>query len=265
MLITYLDDSGTHDSAHNCVIAGYFGHSQDWTKFNADWNAVLASEGATEFHGRHFFHAHHGHRRNPFSAWDAAKRDRFLDQLLLTIMSNAIFPIACGVVSQDWLNQSDEARAGLSANPSPERWHSRFMVLQYVVFRAASYGAPDLSMDFVCDSTSEPGINTATETAFNNIKLGTSDLVKIGNISFEDSGVTPGLQAADLLAHQAHRYGREANGDKNYPGDSVYHRAVYNIQSREDFLLFDAVRFGQIEALRQQFNAAKAQNFETGN
>ena len=40
-LITYLDESGTHDQSPISVMAGYLGTDTQWKQFEADWTALL--------------------------------------------------------------------------------------------------------------------------------------------------------------------------------------------------------------------------------
>jgi hypothetical protein len=41
MLQAYIDDSGSHDKAHNCLLGGYWGGVNEWRKFERKWKAVL--------------------------------------------------------------------------------------------------------------------------------------------------------------------------------------------------------------------------------
>jgi hypothetical protein len=45
MMETYLDESGIHNDAKICVIAGYWGKPGAWEKFEIRWRRILASAG----------------------------------------------------------------------------------------------------------------------------------------------------------------------------------------------------------------------------
>jgi hypothetical protein len=57
MLHAYLDESGIHDGAAVCVIAGYFGGSGQWRNVEADWRDMLADFNIPmeEFHAKDIF------------------------------------------------------------------------------------------------------------------------------------------------------------------------------------------------------------------
>jgi hypothetical protein len=52
MITSYLDESGIHDGAPACVIAGYFGGKGQWKKFDALWRKTLkgANLSLEDFH-----------------------------------------------------------------------------------------------------------------------------------------------------------------------------------------------------------------------
>jgi len=68
---------------------------------------------------------------------------------------------------------------------------------------------------------------------------------KMGGLTFHNSRTALPLQAADLLAYEASRYVRGANGNKAFPVGPVYFRALKRFQSQEDFRLFDRERLGE--------------------
>ena len=54
-----------------------------------------------------------------------------------------------------------------------------------------------------------------------------------------DSVDSPEIQAADLLAWEAHRYGTEAMGNAKARGRPEYRRAIRNLRDERDFQLYD--------------------------
>jgi hypothetical protein len=69
----------------------------------------------------------------------------------------------------------------------------------------------------------------------------------IGDLTFATDIDAVQLQAADLLAYEAHRYAKGAKGDKQYPMRNEYRRALTRFKSKHDFWLFDEERFANLE------------------
>jgi hypothetical protein len=78
-----MDESGIHDGAHVCVIAGYWGTVKKWKKFENRWKTILrdANEPTlVEFHSTEFWHKDDS-RKGVFAKWSNQKADRFIDDL----------------------------------------------------------------------------------------------------------------------------------------------------------------------------------------
>lgn len=41
MIEAYMDESGIHEGAHVCVIAGYWGSQKKWKRFETRWREIL--------------------------------------------------------------------------------------------------------------------------------------------------------------------------------------------------------------------------------
>jgi hypothetical protein len=74
----------------------------------------------------------------------------------------------------------------------------------------------------------------------------------IGSLGFEDSEMAPPLQAADLLAYEAHRYAKAAKLNRKHPVRIEYRRALRRFRNMDDFWLFDGRRFQTLENTLQQ-------------
>jgi hypothetical protein len=58
MLEAYMDESGIHDGAHVCVIAGYYGGESQWRRFEPRWQKIIEdadTPALKEFHARDFW------------------------------------------------------------------------------------------------------------------------------------------------------------------------------------------------------------------
>ena len=99
----HLDESGIHDGAKVCALAGYCGHENSWRGFEKRWLAVLHEFEVPEYHARRFFaRDNHGERVGVYAGWDDRKARRFYDHLLRVIVRCRIFPVAGVVVDQEW-------------------------------------------------------------------------------------------------------------------------------------------------------------------
>ena len=96
MLEAYLDESGIHDGAHACVIAGYWGGEKQWRNFERAWKRIIEdadTPGLIEFHASKFWAStHDGKRKGVYTHWSNSKADIFLGNLLDCIGSHKVYP-----------------------------------------------------------------------------------------------------------------------------------------------------------------------------
>jgi hypothetical protein len=111
MVDAYMDESGIHDGAHVCVIAGYWGSVKKWEKFEPRWRDILAATkepNLKEFHSTKFWRSD-GSRKGMFAKWSDSKADEFIDELANCILDCKIFPTCATLVVGDWekLNKNE--------------------------------------------------------------------------------------------------------------------------------------------------------------
>jgi hypothetical protein len=111
MIEAYMDESGIHEGAHVCVVAGYWGLTKKWKRFESQWSQII--EGAKEptlkeFHSTKFWYAD-GTRKGIFAQWDDSKAEEFVDDLVSCIVETNLFPTSAVLVIEDWkkLNKYD--------------------------------------------------------------------------------------------------------------------------------------------------------------
>lgn len=112
MIEAYFDESGIHDGAHACLIAGYCADRSQWRYFEKNWKKVLARENIEEFHAKVFFK--NRTPGTPYFKWSKTRWKRTLNDLLSIIESSGIRPISGGVVMRDWERLSHERRRFLT-------------------------------------------------------------------------------------------------------------------------------------------------------
>ncbi len=255
-----MDDSGTHDGSHNCVVAGYWGGVNEWRRFERAWREVLSREGISEFKANEFWPRIKDERIGPYRGWTDARHRRFIAQLLKVIFQAKIYPFGSGVLAADWQAQPLHIRQVITLANVPTKAKPMFVSFQRNLYRAASYCLPGVRMNFVFDESSTRHIQAGILRCFN----ATKRLVieekhplsgQLGSISFEDSASAPPLQAADLLAYEMHRYAKQERHGVNEMRD-VYKIALLHMKSNEDFWLFDQPRLERINRLFQEKSSA---------
>jgi hypothetical protein len=252
MLTAYMDDSGSHDGAHHCLVAGYWGGQNEWRRFERAWTEVLQKAGIEDFHAKEFWPRLEGQRLGRYAGWPDSKHRDFIDRLLRVIHGHKIYPFACGVRIADWNQLSELYRKvfcgkylSLQANPNTHR--PIYLPLQRCILRAASYCRDGLNMNFVLDSNQTISANALA--CFSDLKASLLKdrepiAEKLGSLHFSDRRRATPLQAADLLAYELYRYGKkmlEGKGRKEKMRPEAV-RALLRFKGYEDFWLFDEER-----------------------
>lgn len=107
MIDAYLDESGVHQGAEVCMIAGYFGGRGQWRKFGNAWEQVLGDFDVplNEFHAQNLVK-----RTNFFHGWTDTESNELQFALAQTIAEFKIHPVAQGVLVKDFFKFSLMAR-----------------------------------------------------------------------------------------------------------------------------------------------------------
>jgi hypothetical protein len=101
MIDAYIDESGIHDGALICVIAGYFGGRGKWRKFEADWKRLLKRFDVPmeEFHAKDLFPVARGWFRHHWNG----DHSGFMEAVADTIASHPkITPVSAGILVNDF-------------------------------------------------------------------------------------------------------------------------------------------------------------------
>jgi hypothetical protein len=101
---SYMDESGIHEDAKICTVAGHYVTQVAWRKCEREWRNVLLRFGVEKhgFHAKQFWGRFEGQRVHPYEEWSDTKAEKYLDQLLHVITRNRIFPFGHGVVVRAW-------------------------------------------------------------------------------------------------------------------------------------------------------------------
>jgi len=199
MIEAYLDESGIHEGASLCVIAGYYGGIGQWRKFEKDWIKLLRqfSIPLKDFHAK-----------------DLVKRNDakpLLSEAAKAISRYRIHPIGLGISVPDfWLFTDKQRRfftgavldsGRLVTSGCPSKPY--FMPFQHCV-KAVVRNAPINTKASLCFGLDRPFAEYATillRDLIANAHVQHKWTQQIGTALFPKASETPELQAADLLVH----------------------------------------------------------------
>lgn len=246
MIDAYLDESGIHNGAAICAIAGYFGAHGQWRKFERAWRRVLKRFRVPidEFHAKDLYPKATGFFWRHWKHSD--EHEEFLKALAETIADHSkIKPVGFGIVIKDFFVFDVSARQfftgatvknGKLSPGCPSKPY--FVPFQKCIVRVCDYtGTGKAHFFFGLDRT----LGGYAAELFRQIKLNTihEDLRrKLGDPSFPLAKETPQLQAADFLAclYYHHLIEEQPNFLVQSP---LLRLCVKNRNATEDFALIN--------------------------
>ena len=223
MIDAYLDESGIHDGAAVCVIAGYFGGRGKWRKFEDNWKQMLRDFKVPmeKFHTKHLYPEP---KEGTWFCDQWSRRDdykSFHDAIADTIYEHKkIHPVAAGIIvpafnsfsldDRRFLTGATMTPKGIPVHPgSPDRPY--FVPFQTVVRKICEY-APVGGKAHFFFGIDRSFYNYAT-VLFKQIM---NDSFRIGGpLAWKDRLGTPSapkaantaeLQAADFLANLTYHH-----------------------------------------------------------
>jgi hypothetical protein len=75
IVVTYIDEAGTHGAAVHMVMGALVGRPDQWTSFNKKWSKMLRKYGVEYFHSTEW-----KHQRGPFKGWRPAKKAALIER-----------------------------------------------------------------------------------------------------------------------------------------------------------------------------------------
>jgi hypothetical protein len=272
MLHAYLDESGIHDGAAACVIAGYFGGSGQWRKFEADWRNMLAAFNVPmdEFHAKDIFPKAKGFFHPSKCRGDHQVFLRAIGEIVAR--HKKIYPVSAAIIVDDFNSFSlDERRymtgatfrSGKLVNSGcPGKPY--FVPFQHAVITICNYAAVGGQAHFFF-GLDQQFARYAIEI-FKQIKA--SDLQspdgfgefawkqRLGEAFTPLAKQTPQLQIADFLTNVTYHHILDA-GDQlgKLQPSPLLQKCIQNQRSRDDFFfsnednlrasLVGSIRFNQ--------------------
>jgi hypothetical protein len=255
MVEAYMDESGIHDGAHVCVVAGYWGSEKRWIRFENQWSEILRTADEPtlkEFHSTDFWYSD-GRRKGVFAKWTDRKADAFINDLADCIVDAKIIPTDATLVVDEWNKLNADERRFLTGghyHPIEQKWatfgapnKTYFLPFQFAIMNPALACSPGLHVHYTFDLHKQ--FKNHASDLFALLKLDTASAWthRLGSLTMESSEVALGLQAADLFAYQSYKYAKNRieHGKpiriKDLP--LLLRRLLTNMKDEHDFPFFD--------------------------
>ncbi len=253
-----MDESGIHDGAHACVIAGYWGHERRWRSFEKRWRKVLEDARVCEFHSVDFWKPD-GTRKGIFRDWPDNKADKFISDLLYCIGDSNIYPATSTLVVSAWQKLNKNERMFLTGgrfDGNEKVWitpsapnQTYYLPFQFVVVAAAAACKEQFTVHYVFDIHKQFKNHASDLFAILKVDPSLSCRDRLGAFAMEDSKKAPGLQAADLLAYQAYQHAKQRHFDgvptRTRLLPPILRAALKNMRDDRDHLFFDSLGVSQ--------------------
>jgi hypothetical protein len=230
-LVVAADESGIHDSAVVCLLAGYIASIRQWAIFTERWNHVLVKFDVTDFHSKDFFafDPDKGRRtgsyvsrssgeKKSYGDWSDADANEFISGLVDTICAGRINPIGASVDVPAFRRLTYGERKFLTgAWFDGKKWKSSgapskpyFLVYDHCLVEAGQKTKHGKKTLFIFDQQKQFESRAIEQFAESAVMLGEkrhdSLVSRYAGVLFRSRVGAPGLQAADLYAHCWHRY-----------------------------------------------------------
>jgi hypothetical protein len=239
----YLDESGIHDGAEACIVAGFFGKKGPWRRLDVGWRNTLRRFSVP----LHKFHANPViHRTGFFKGWSSDQHEDFLRALGETVAGCHIHPVCYGVFVEDFFRFSLEERRFLTGGTwdgNRKRFLSTgcpskpyFVAFNECLKVVTSYTPMCERANFFF-GTDRPVAGYA-RSLFVDLKEKPTivSTERFGTIGFPLASETPRLQVADLFSYLSyqHMLDRKADGKWNSQPRGVLLALLRNRKSPYD-------------------------------
>lgn len=216
-----MDESGIHEGAQVCVVAGYWGSAKKWRRLENRWREIInnADEPSLkEFHSSQFWNSKGG-RRGIFASWSDEKAAKFIDDLTSCMVDSRLFPTSAALVTAEWKKRTKEERMFLTGGTYDvvnNRWVTvgaanriYFLPFQIALSNPAITCKPGLHVQYFFDLNKQFKKHALDLFHYMKNEKRSNFRHRMGGIDFPTSEEAPGLQCADLLAYQTHKSAKE--------------------------------------------------------
>jgi hypothetical protein len=254
MFKAYLDESGIHEQAHTCVVAGYTGNVAAWKKFDRAWARLLRNHNVPEFHAQRFWSYQKGgagKRASPYSDWPEQKAFKFKDEAFSIIQESRIAPVASAVLLEDWNSLTEKQRRFLTGgdyNSQSDKFASPgaprkgfYLALLGCIWSAVGHSRNGERVHFVLDENKQ--LAGYALSLFNKLKHSAALRVRqrLGAIVFSTSEEASPIQAADILAYHLMQDSPQMRKQNTARVPSeILDELLTGLRSKNDLQLFNA-------------------------
>jgi hypothetical protein len=245
MIEAYLDETGIHDGAAYCAIAGYFAGKGQWKKFEQCWRKALADFDVPleKFHALDLMKRH-----KAFFGWQDQKHQAFLERLAEAITKYKIYPVSAGIIIEDFTALSLTQRRFLTGatmfkgkaitSGCPNRPY--FTPFQFCIKCVVSYAEVGGKAHFFF-GLDRPFAKYAQALYANlrNSKQPDPTRERLGTIGFPLASKTPQLQAADLLAYMTAEHVAKNNYQPETPPGPFLRALLDKTRMQMDHVLYN--------------------------
>ena len=251
-----MDESGIHDDARVCVVAGYVGPIEEWAGFRQDWNGTLDKYKVKRecgFHARLFFRRHlsgkpqHEHYRH-LSAEDA---ENFLGALVGAITGSNLRLIGSAVDVPLFRSLTEDERRYLTGGLHNGRKWTRqgaptkpyYLPFSHGVIRAGSRTPKSQKVRIVMSRQAQYEMNALE--LYDLMLAHRKPRLKVGNrlarkMQFSGPVEVVELQAADLICWALHNAATQGlvSGKRISP-TPLLRKLLVNLKDKRDLQFFN--------------------------
>ena len=237
----YLDESGIHDGARVCVVAGYWGGRGQWKKLNSAWSEVLDDFEVPYFHSKEFWKDLRD-EKSPYYKWTENDNREFLQALANAILNQRIYPVASAIKVSDFFAYNENQRKFLTGGAlqngkfvttgCPNKPY--FMPFFLCVDSIAGYAPQGGLAHFFCGLDRKFGGYAAELLRQSKEHPETRHREKMGDLHLPEASKTPHLQAADLLAYLSYQYGLARVENENARPGELLHTCLSQIKDWQE-------------------------------
>jgi hypothetical protein len=248
VLKAYFDESGIHDAAELCVVAGYYGGVGRWDDLQVAWRTILNQYGVKEFHAKRFFARDaFGNRVDEYRNWSDEKAIQYTNSLASLVRnSQKIRPISCCLVKEAWNKLSYGERKYITGgvyragkfrtSGAPSKAY--FFPFQHCILNAAHHCGVGQKIHFIFDLNEQ--FEGYAKALYALLKAGDVSVKdRFGPLTFETSENAIPIQVADLLCYLVAKYcAAKMKNDPILP-DSLLRKLIFNSVHEQNHVILD--------------------------
>lgn len=244
MIQAFLDESGIHNDAEVCVIAGYYGYPGAWKKLNDRWKSILRSAEVPldKFHALDLIQ-----HRGFFFEMPRDDHEKLKMSLARAVASFRVYPVTVALIMEDFRSLTTEQKrfftgATIDDRSSPGKLKTSgrpstpyFMPFSHCV-RTVYDNNPNREIEFHF-GFARPFLGYAKEMF---------DVIRTRHPAAREpiqsqAKNTPQMQIADFLCHTSYKHMLERHSAKDWnvlPAEPLY-SLLTNLQRPENCRFFN--------------------------